>query len=45
MSWLFLLLPLPLIWVLLTLISLWRTRYIERRWNHVLRDQERWDLS
>jgi hypothetical protein len=43
MNWLFLLFPLLLSWLLLTLINVWRARHIERRWNHVLREQDRWD--
>jgi len=31
--------------LLLTLVNVWRTRAMERRWKQVLQEHERWDPS
>jgi hypothetical protein len=45
MVWIVLPLVLALGLLLLTLVNVWRTRAIERRWEQVLHEQERMDPS
>jgi hypothetical protein len=43
MVWVLLPLVLALGLLLVTLVNVWRTRAIERRWKKALHEQERWD--